>query len=91
MTEVHRVGDSNTAGAAITSSQNTSVYAGNKLIAVNGDPVAGHGLPPHASPTTANGNATVMINNIPVNSKNDADSCGHPRAAGLGTVFIGPK
>lgn len=93
MTEVHRVGDANTDGAAVTSSLQSTVYAGNpaKLISVDGSPVAGHGLPPHAEPTTANGDTSVLIDNIPVNSKGDADSCGHARDAGLGSVIIGPE
>lgn len=90
MTEVHRLGDKNTAGAAIISTKQTAVTAGGKPIATDGDPVAGHGPGVHASPVTANGDTTVLIGGIPVNSKTDPDSCGHPRDVGLGTVFIGP-
>lgn len=93
MTEVHRVGDENTDDAEITSSLQSSVYAGNppKLIAVDGSPVAGHGAGEHAEPTTANGDTSVQIDNKPVNSKNDADSCGHLRDAGESSVIIGPE
>lgn len=93
MTEVHRVGDENDAGAAITSSLQSTVYAGNppKLIAVDDSPVAGHGTGVHASPKTANGDSSVQIDNIPVNSKGDADSCGHTRDAGESSVIIGPE
>ncbi len=93
MTEVHRVDDENTDEAKITSSLQSSVYAGDppKLIAVDGSPVAGHGTGAHASPTTANGDTSVKIDNKPVNSKNDADSCGHLRDAGESSVIIGPE
>lgn len=90
MTAVHRLGDTNTAGAEITSTKQTTVIAGGKPVATDGDPVAGHGVGVHASPVTANGDSTVLINGVPVNSQGDADSCGHTRAAGLGTVIIGP-
>lgn len=90
MTEIHRVTDPNTAGAAVTGSLQSSVFAGNQLVAVDGSPVAGHGVGVHAAPVTANGDKTVFAENIPINSKGDADSCGHPRAAGLSTVFVGP-
>lgn len=91
MTEIHRVGDENTDGAKVTSSLQSTVYAGNKLVAVDGSPVAEHGLAPHASPVTANGDTTVFAENKPINSKDDEDSCGHPRDAGLGTVIVGPQ
>lgn len=93
MTEVHRVGDKNNDDAAVTSSLQSTVYAGNppKLIAVDGSPVAGHGTGAHASPTTDNGDATVLIDNKPVNSKDDADTCGHTRDAGESSVIIGPE
>ena len=93
MTEVHRVDDTNNAGAKVTSSLQSSVYAGNppKLIAVDGSPVAGHGTGVHASPKTANGDSSVQIDNIPVNSKGDADTCGHTRDTGESSVIIGPE
>lgn len=90
MTEIHRVTDPNTAGAPVTSSLQSTVIAGGQLVAVDGSPVAGHGVGVHAAPVTANGDTTVLIENIPVNSKGDADSCGHPRAAGLSSVIVGP-
>ncbi len=90
MTEIHRVTDPNTADAPVTSSLQSTVYAGGELVAVDGSPVAGHGVGEHASPVTANGDTTVYAEGIPINSKGDADSCGHPRAAGLNTVFVGP-
>ena len=90
MTQIHRVTDPNTAGAVVTSSLQSTVFAGKQLVAVDGSPVAGHGTGVHAAPVTANGDTTVFAENIPINSKGDADSCGHPRAAGLASVFVGP-
>lgn len=89
MLEIHRLGDLNTAGAAITSTKQTTVLVGGKPVATDNDPVAGHGVGVHASPVTANGSPTVTIGGIPVNRKGDEDSCGHPRAAGHPTVFVG--
>lgn len=87
---VHRLGDSNDAGAAITEVAQGTVFANNILVAIDGSAVAGHGLGEHASPVTANGSATVFIGGIPVNRQGDADSCGHSRAEGSPDVFTGP-
>ncbi|MFM9940494.1 MAG: hypothetical protein ACKVP7_13500 [Hyphomicrobiaceae bacterium] len=36
------------------------------IVVLLGDPVASHGLPPHASPTLAQGSSFVRINGVPV-------------------------
>lgn len=88
--QAHRLGDSNTAGAPIISIPgNTNVFCNGSLLSVDGSPVQPHGLPPHAAPFTANGSSTVYCNGIPVNSKTDADTCGHTRNAGSSNVYIG--
>lgn len=88
--QAHRLGDLNTAPAAITSvPSNSDVFCNSKLLSVNGSPVAPHGLPPHANPFTANGSSTVFCHNLPVNSRTDADTCGHTRVVGSTDVFIG--
>lgn len=87
--QIHRLGDRNDAGAAITSTKQTFVKVGGQPVATDGDPVAGHGIPPHSSPTTANGTTFVKIGGIPINRQNDSDSCGHKRNQGSSSVKIG--
>ena len=87
--QIHRKDDENDAGAKITSTKQTAVKVGGQPVATDGDPVAGHGLPPHASPETANGNQFVKIGGIPVNRKGHEDSCGHVRDQGSPAVIIG--
>lgn len=88
MPELHRLGDLNTADAPIVDTVQKSVYANNALVSVDGSPVAGHGLPPHAGPFTANGSRSVFIENIPVNRRGDPDTCGDARVQGSPDVFI---
>jgi len=87
MPQVHRLTDENTAGAPITHTAQSTVYANNLLIGVNDSNVAGHGPGVHAGPLTANGSTDVFIENIPVNRKDDKDTCGHPRDIGSPDVF----
>lgn len=86
---MHRQGDPNTVGAVIISTNQSTVFANGILISVNDSPVAGHGLPPHASPFTANGSSTVFAEGIPVNRQGDSDTCGHSRASGSPNVNVG--
>ena len=95
MPPVHRLGDANTAGGAITTIPQSTVFADGRLVAVDGS--AGSGHPPCPDPpvhcagawVTANGSATVRIGGRPVNRQGDRDSCGHARAAGSATVRVG--
>lgn len=86
----HRLGDPNTAGAAITNIPQSTVFTNNRQSSIDGSDVAGHGPGEHGGPQTANGSATVFITNIPANRLGDADTCGHPRDDGSPDVFIGP-
>lgn len=90
MTQVHRLGDPNSAGAPVVSTAQGTVYANGILIAVDGSAVAPHlpFIPPHVGTVTANGSSTVFIEGIPVNRQGDADSCGHPRTSGSPNVFV---
>lgn len=45
---------------------------------VLGDPVAGHGIPPHAAPVMAEGSPFIRINGVPVCREGHLASCGHP-------------
>jgi uncharacterized Zn-binding protein involved in type VI secretion len=42
-----------------------------------GDPVAGHGMPPHAAPVMEQGSEWMFLNGIPVCRAGHAASCGH--------------
>ena len=86
MPAVVRSGDTNTAGAAVTSSRNVKVNG--KSITVNGDPVADHPVL-HTGIKTANGFSGVLVGGTPVNHVSNADTCvTHTRANGSGNVNI---
>ena len=80
--EIHRLGDVNNVGAAISSTKQTFAKIGGKPIATNGDDVEDHGDGIHNNAKTANGADWARINGIPINRQGDADTCGHTRASG---------
>lgn len=88
MPAVHRQFDRNTAKAEIVKVIQSSVYANNLLVSVDGSPVKMHGIYPHSKPFTANGSKNVFIERMPVNRTGDKDTCGHPRALGSSNVFV---
>lgn len=88
MPAAQRVGDANSGGGKVTKSKQSTVFINNKLVAVDGSDVSGHGPGPHGAPKTAKGSKNVFINNIPVNRTGDTDTCGHPRQAGSPDVFV---
>lgn len=49
-----------------------------KPIVLLGDPVTGHGIPPHASPVMVEGSNWMTINGVPVCREGNLASCGHP-------------
>jgi uncharacterized Zn-binding protein involved in type VI secretion len=87
MPQVHRLTDPNDDDAPVIQTVQSTVYANNLLIAVDGSPVEGHGSGEHSDPVTANGSNNVYIENIPVNRRGDEDSCGHARAEGSPDVY----
>ena len=91
MAAVQRNGDANTGGGIISSTAQSTVYANDKLISVNGSTVATHpaGAGVHAGATTANGSSTVFAGGIAINRTDDVDSCTHTRTGGSGDVFVG--
>ena len=91
MATVQRNGDANTGGGIISSTAQSTVYANDKLISVNGSTVTTHGIYPnvHAGVTTANGSSTVFAGGIAINRTDDVDSCTHTRTGGSGDVFVG--
>ena len=91
MAAVQRKTDANTGGGTISSTAQSTVYANDKLISINGSTVTTHGVSPnvHAGVTTANGSSTVFAGGIAINRTGDADSCTHTRTGGSGDVFVG--
>jgi len=81
--------DNDTAGGDLIPSQ-TTVFANNELVIVDGDGVAGHGDFPHIPQTiSASINSTVKIGEIAVVIAGDpADVCGEA-ATGSPDVKIG--
>jgi len=91
MAAVQRKTDANTGGGTISSTAQSTVYANDKLISVNGSTVTTHGIYPnvHVGVTTANGSSTVFAGGIAINRTDDVDSCTHTRTGGSGDVFVG--
>jgi uncharacterized Zn-binding protein involved in type VI secretion len=91
MASAQRNGDANNGGGTISSTAQSTVYANDKLISVNGSTVTTHGIYPnvHAGVTTANGSSTVFAGGIAINRTDDVDSCTHTRTGGSGDVFVG--
>ena len=89
--KAHRMGDKNTADAAITSIPQSTVKCNDKVLAVNGSSGTACGIGVHAAGVwkTANGSSTVNAGGIPVNSETDADTCTHTRTGGSSNVNIG--
>ena len=48
-----------------------------KLVVLQGDPVAGHGDPPHAGPVMAGGSGWMTLDGTPVCRAGHAATCGH--------------
>lgn len=88
---MQRMNDPNTGGGKITSIPQGTVYANNRLVAVNGSKGTGHGTGRHRTGAwkTQNGSSTVYVNSIPVNRDGDTDDCGHSRISGSSNVFVG--
>jgi uncharacterized Zn-binding protein involved in type VI secretion len=65
------------AGGAQLAGGQGSVHADGARVVVLGDPVAGHGEPPHAAPVMAQASGSVFAGGLPVCRAGDAASCGH--------------
>ena len=88
MPAVHRIGDANNAGGAVTSTPQGSFFVNGILAAVDGSIGTAHPPCPtitiHCAGnwTTANGAGSFLVEGIPINREGDADTCGDVRAAG---------
>jgi uncharacterized Zn-binding protein involved in type VI secretion len=90
---IQRVGDINNSGAPIISVNQSSVFADNLGISVDGSRVRDH-LPgrfghQHRNVVTSNGSANIFIENKRVNCAGDPDTCGHIRIAGSSNLYMG--
>ena len=90
---VHRMGDINSGGGALTFIPQGSVYANDLLVSVDGSRGTAHPPCPyvviHCAGVwqTTMGRHTVYAHNISVNCEGDPDSCGHIRIMGSPNVF----
>lgn len=92
MPNIQRISDQNDGGGAITTvSPNTTVFANNLLVSVDGSKGTGHGDSPHCEGcwSTSGGSPVVLTHGIPTNYKGNADTCGHTRVGGSSNVFVG--
>ena len=79
--------NNDTAGGDLIPSQNT-VFANGEAIIVDGNSVAGHGLPPHDSPTIVAGSNRVFVHGTKVVNAGDNATCGHS-SSGSSDVNVG--
>jgi hypothetical protein len=91
---VQRINDNNDyPSPAIDSDGNSTVYANDILILVDGSGVAPHiprrGGFVHDPVFTANGSTKVFAHGVPVNFTDNADTCAHLRIGGSLNVFVG--
>lgn len=94
MPAIQRLTDANSAGGIINSIPQTTVFANNLRVSINGSIGSSHPpcptVPIHCQGnwTTANGSSRVYVAGIPVNFTGNADTCGHTRVGGSSNVFI---
>ena len=74
------------AGGTISAGSPDVIVNGSPIARI-GDPVAGHGDSPHASPSMSAGSGDVIANGIGVCRAGDAASCGDA-ASGSGDVIV---
>jgi len=79
--------DNDSAGGDLIPTQD-KVYANGEKIIRDGDPVAGHGLAPHASPTMIAGSNNVYVLGKAVVNAGDSATCGHT-SSGSNNVNVG--
>ena len=71
-----RVGQDNAVGVQLGGGQDF-VRVDGALVVLLGDPVAGHGLAPHAAPVMGAASNFVTINGVAACIQTNAASCGH--------------
>jgi uncharacterized Zn-binding protein involved in type VI secretion len=65
------------AGGTQLAGGQSSWFVEDSLIVLQGDPVAGHGKSPHASPNMSQGSSWFTIDGVPVCRADHKASCGH--------------
>lgn len=73
------------AGGAQLAGGQAFVRIDGHLVVLLGDPVAAHGIAPHAAPVMAQGSTFVRINGVPVCLAGHLASCGH---ASTGSAWV---
>lgn len=84
--------DANDAGGVIENTDgNSTVFANNLLLSVNGSIGSGHGIGVHSANAweTQGGSVNVFAHNVPINYTGNTDTCGHGRVGGSPNVYIG--
>jgi uncharacterized Zn-binding protein involved in type VI secretion len=80
--------DNDKAGGDLVPSQ-TTVFANNQAVIIDGDTVASHGRSPHGRQTIIAANNNVFVaNKLVVNAGDKASSCGE-QATGSADVIVG--
>lgn len=79
--------DNDTAGGDLIPSQ-TTVFANDEEVIVDGDAVAGHGSGSHSAPTMVAGSNNVFVDDKAVCNAGDEATCGHA-ASGSASVIVG--
>lgn len=92
MPEIHRLNDPDDDGVPIAAIPQSTVFANNMPVSVDGSIVAyyweGDYSDSHSATETNNGSTNVFIEYIPVNRSGDEDTSGNPRAQGSSDVFV---
>lgn len=95
MPPIQRQGDSNSEGGEATGGVG-SVRINGRAVVVDGTAVSAHAPwtdkqahEPHSAASTTGGVGSVRAANTPINVDGNADTCGHARQGGSGTVRAG--
>lgn len=94
MPKIHRHGDSRVCGATTVVQGQSSVYVGNELVAVDGDPNSHGGGALNAGSNSVFVNSKAVVNHTPDTAAADSlcpipPHCGPDTAGGSDSVFVG--
>lgn len=94
MPQVVRVGDANEVGGLVVDGAPT-VFVDGRVVGIHTSSITPHpccgskGCNAHCNATTTTGSSTVFAQGQPVLYVGVPDTCGHTRAQGSSTVFVG--
>lgn len=92
MPSVVRMGDVNDAGGSVCANTCSTIYCDGKPVAKIGSNITPHypcghpGGSPHCNAVITTGNATVLVEGVPIAIVGSVNSCGHHMVTGSGTV-----